>query len=45
MLVNGTQVATATDSEWADGDVGLVAGTFDTPGTEVHFDNFVVRQP
>ncbi len=45
LLVNGTQVATATDSEWADGDVGLVAGTFDTPGTEVHFDNFVVRQP
>jgi hypothetical protein len=45
LLVNGTQVATATDAEWSKGDVGLVAGTFDTPGTDVHFDNFVVREP
>jgi hypothetical protein len=45
LMVNGKQVATATDAEWADGDVGLVAGTFDTPGTDVHFDNFVVREP
>jgi len=45
LLVNGTQVATATDAEWAAGDVGLLAGTFDVPGTDVHFDNFVVREP
>ena len=45
LLVNGTQVATAADSEWAAGDVGLLAGTYDTPGTDVHFDNFVVRSP
>jgi hypothetical protein len=45
LLVNGTQVATATDAEWTEGDVGLLAGTFDTPGTDVHFDNFEVREP
>jgi hypothetical protein len=45
LMVNGTQVAAATDAAWAKGDVGLVAGTFDTPGTDVHFDNFVVREP
>jgi hypothetical protein len=45
LRVNGTQVATATDSGFAKGDVGLMAGTYDTPGTEIHFDNFVVRTP
>ena len=45
LLVNGTQVITATDSDFAKGDVGLIAGTYDTPGTDVQFDNFVVRAP
>ena len=45
LLVNGTQVASAVDSEWADGNVGLLAGTYDTPGTEVTFDNFIVCAP
>jgi len=45
LLVNGTQVASAVDLEWANGDVGLLAGTYDTPGTEVTFDNFIVRAP
>ena len=45
LLVNGTQVITATDSDFAKGDVGLMAGTYDTPGTDIQFDNFVVRTP
>ena len=45
LLVNGTQVMTATDSDFSNGDVGLIAGTYDTPGTDIQFDNFVVRAP
>lgn len=45
LFVNGTQIATVADSDFASGDVGLMAGTYDTAGTDIHFDNFVVRQP
>jgi hypothetical protein len=45
LYVNGKQAATATDSTYTSGDVGLIAGTFDTPGTDVLFDNFVVTKP
>ena len=43
--VNGTPVAKAEDSDLAEGDVGLLAGTFAQPGVDVIFDNFVVLQP
>jgi hypothetical protein len=33
------------DSTLTSGDVGLMAGTFSNPGTDILFDNFVVRQP
>jgi hypothetical protein len=42
---NGTQLVTVDDSSLESGDVGLLAGSFDTPGTDIHFDNYVVRQP
>ncbi|MGC1376454.1 MAG: hypothetical protein WA821_09530 [Anaerolineales bacterium] len=45
LYVNGTQVATATDSEYTGGDIGLIAGTFTTPGVDIHFNNFVVTKP
>ncbi len=45
LLVNGTQEITVTDADFTTGDVGLMAGTYDTPGTDIHFDNFVVRAP
>ena len=45
LLVNGSQIASGSDSDFAKGDVGLMAGSFDTPGTDVNFDNFIVRQP
>jgi hypothetical protein len=44
-FVNGIQVAEAADADLAEGDVGLLAGTFSQPGVDVIFDNFVVLQP
>ncbi len=43
--VNGQKLLEVTDSQHSNGDAGLIAGTFDLPGTEIHFDNFVVRKP
>ncbi len=43
--VNGNQVAQTIDSTLTTGDVGLLAGTFSTPGVDVVFDNFVVLMP
>ncbi len=43
--VNGFQVAQAQDSTLTHGDVGLLTGTFDQPGVDVVFDNFVVLKP
>ncbi len=45
LYVNGTRVASATDDEFTSGDIGLIAGTFETPGVDIHFDNFVVSRP
>ena len=43
--INFTEVASATDPDFSSGDVGVVAGSFDEPGVDVLFDNFVVIQP
>ncbi|MGC9361158.1 MAG: hypothetical protein ACP5G7_12450, partial [Anaerolineae bacterium] len=40
--VNGEPLAWAQDDSFADGDVGLVAGSFDIPGVEIAFDDFEV---
>lgn len=45
MFVNGVLVNQVQAAEWSQGDVGLVAGTYSTPGVEVRFDNFSVVQP
>jgi hypothetical protein len=45
LYANGELLAQVNDSNLAAGDVGLYAGTFDTAGTDVLFDNFVVSQP
>jgi len=42
---NGTKVADVEDSSFSSGDVGLIAGTFAEAGTDIHFDNFVVKNP
>ncbi len=43
--VNGQPLAQAQDSDLAQGEVGLLAGSFSQPGVDVLFDNFVVLQP
>lgn len=45
LYVNGQQLDRQTDSEYTSGNVGLIAGTYDTPGTDILFDNFSVIQP
>lgn len=45
LWVNGTLLAEAQDSSFTVGDVGLIAGTADTAGTDILFDNFVVTEP
>jgi hypothetical protein len=27
------------------GEVGVFAGTYDTPGADIHFDNFIITAP
>jgi hypothetical protein len=43
--INGQVVTSGEDSDFSSGEAGLVAGTFDTPGVEVEFDNFMVYKP
>jgi hypothetical protein len=45
LYVNDTLIASASDSDYTSGDVGLMAGTFSTVGTDIHFDNFMVYDP
>ncbi|KAA3646606.1 MAG: serine protease [Chloroflexi bacterium] len=42
IAVNGEIVAEATDDTFASGQIGLIAGTFESPGLQVNFDNFLV---
>jgi hypothetical protein len=45
LYVNDILIGSATDSDFTNGDVGILAGTFDQPGVDVYFDNFVVYKP
>lgn len=45
LYVNGVHLVTVQDTEFTSGDTGLLAGTFDKPGTLIHFDNFSVLKP
>lgn len=45
LYVNGDLLAEVQDLDFPFGDVGLIAGTYDTPGTDIRFDNFFVRAP
>src|ERR1700752_47726 len=44
-FVNFNHIASAQDSDFPSGDVGLLAGSFSESGVDVSFDNFVVMQP
>jgi hypothetical protein len=45
LYANGELVHSVSDSAFASGDVGLIAGTFEEPGADIAFDDFVVLQP
>lgn len=43
--INYNQVASVQDTDFPNGDVGLLAGAFSQPGVDVLFDHFIVMQP
>ena len=43
--VNGSQLAQVRDTSLTHGDFGLLAGTFNKPGVDIVFDNFLVTKP
>lgn len=45
LRVDGFEIARVEDDQLVSGDVGLAAGTFQKPGTDILFDNFKVLQP
>ncbi|MEW6718443.1 MAG: hypothetical protein AB1345_13200 [Chloroflexota bacterium] len=45
LYANGIKLFETTDDELTNGDVGLIAGTFEEPGTDILFDNFTVLNP
>ncbi len=45
LYANNSLVAQVTDATFANGGVGLIAGTFDEAGTDILFDNFKVLRP
>jgi hypothetical protein len=45
LYVNGVHLIDVIDGDLLEGNVGLIAGTWDTPGTDILFDNFLVIQP
>jgi hypothetical protein len=45
LYVNQQKFAEVEDSDFTIGDVGLMTGAYQTPGVEVHFDNFYVIKP
>lgn len=45
LSVNGVQLLSVNDTSLTSGGVGLLSGTYDEPGVDIYFDNFVVRKP
>jgi serine/threonine protein kinase len=45
LYVNGKKLKQVQDSDFASGDVGLIAGTFDQSGVDIHFDEYRVTEP
>ncbi|MEI7844406.1 MAG: hypothetical protein WCK35_01250 [Chloroflexota bacterium] len=45
LYINNKLVASAKDTSLIGGDVGLIASTYSSPGTDILFDNFAVRAP
>jgi hypothetical protein len=45
LYVNGYQLDQQLDAEYSYGTVGLIIGTYSSPGTDILYDNFSVLQP
>jgi hypothetical protein len=45
LYANGEKLVEVRDSEYQSGDVGLIAGTYQSAGTDIRFDNYLVYQP
>jgi hypothetical protein len=45
LFVNDVQLDVRQDADFANGDVGLLAGSYQVPGIKILFDNFIVRRP
>ena len=45
LYANGVLLQQESDTNFTSGDVGLMAGTFDTAGAQIAFDNFIVTKP
>jgi len=45
LVVNNKSLVQVIDSDYKTGDVGLITGTFNEHGTDIKFDNFVVKKP
>jgi hypothetical protein len=43
--VDDQQIATTQDTDFTSGNIGLIAGAFQEAGTDIAFDNLVVRRP
>jgi hypothetical protein len=45
LYINGALANEAAAADWATGDVGVIVGTYSTPGVEIRFDNFTIANP
>jgi len=44
LIVNGEQLASVTEPSFSEGDAGLIAGSYETPGVDIVFKNFSATQ-
>ena len=45
LYINGALANEAAAADWEAGDVGVIVGTYATPGVEIQFDNFTIANP
>jgi hypothetical protein len=45
LLVNDVKLLALQDSDFVSGGIGLIAGSYDQPGVDIYFDNFMVYKP
>jgi len=45
LYINGALANEAAAVDWVAGDVGVIVGTYATPGVEIQFDNFTIANP